>query len=460
MFENVPLLDFALIGEHVQPGDVVVVPECISCDAIPGLPPGVRKVIWVLAGVQKPQSPCTVVHHSYYLARASHSPLSTVIMPYIATNRSGFAPDAYKISDKKNSICVDNDVKPLATTLINGNLSARFPAGDLEIKVIERMTPAQVIDLMRRCKVVIDGNLPGMERVPLEAATFGAIPLFQPANGIAEEFLDFPLPNDYVGPWDNVEHLENVIYTALTQYEVEVEKFQPLRNRIRDMQGQFVENVDILFGGAAGFLVLCNGERDGALCLLAAMSVLLVSPLSVVHVVLKDGDPSKYLTQQKKLVDALYKGHMGGLVHFYDQGDLNIGELFASSPNNRTFLMAPDIVLVDVIAGAVDDCWSTEAGDGWTLCVPESLDAISKAENSFAMGYEMSYTSTQAFQSFQPIQHGMFPLERSNLAPWALLCSRPLWLEAIESVSEWRRFCASLNQSSRRRKLQNNNVLL
>jgi hypothetical protein len=115
-FEYVPLLAFRLISQHVRPGDVVVVPEVLRCNAIPALPPGVRKVTWVLAGIQEPQPPCTFVHHSYYLARASHSPLSTVIMPCIAVNRSGFAAGAYQISDKKNSICIDNDVKPLATT--------------------------------------------------------------------------------------------------------------------------------------------------------------------------------------------------------------------------------------------------------------------------------------------------------------------------------------------------------
>jgi hypothetical protein len=452
-FENIPLLDFALIGDHAQPGDIVVVPEVVSCDAIPRLPPGVRKVIWVLAGIHKPQPPCTFIHHSYYLARANHSPLSTVVMPYIAANRSGFAAGMYQMSDKKNSICIDNDIKHLATILMKGNLSSRFPAGDLEVNVIESMTPAQVVDLMRRCKVVIDGNLPGMERVPLEAVTFGAIPLFEPAFGIAEDFLDFPLPKDYVGPWDDVEHLEEVLYTALTHYEVEVGKFQPLRNRIQDMEKHFVKHIDTLFGGAAGFLVLCDGERNGALCLLAAISVLLVSPLSIVHIVMEDGDPSKYLTQQQIIIDTLDRGHMGGLVHLYGEGGLTIDELIASSPNNRTFLMAPDMVLMDSTTGKADDCWSTEVEDGWALCVPESMDTFMSEKSFIAGDCKMSYTSTQAFQSFQSIQQGKFPMERSRLASWALLCSRPIWLEAIESVSDWRRFCASLNKSSR--KLQN-----
>ena len=89
-----------MIGEHAQPGDIVVVPEVVSCDTISRLRPG------VLAGIHKPQSPCTFIHHSFYLAQANHSPLSTVIMPYIAANRSGFAAGTYQMSDKKNSICI------------------------------------------------------------------------------------------------------------------------------------------------------------------------------------------------------------------------------------------------------------------------------------------------------------------------------------------------------------------
>lgn len=101
-FESVPLQDFALISEHAQPGDIVVVQEVVSYDTISRLPPG------ILAGIHKPQPPCTFIHHSFYLAQANHSPLSTstVIMPYIAANRSGFAAGTYQMSDKKNSICI------------------------------------------------------------------------------------------------------------------------------------------------------------------------------------------------------------------------------------------------------------------------------------------------------------------------------------------------------------------
>jgi hypothetical protein len=213
-----------------------------------------------------------------------------------------------------------------------------------------------------------------------------------------------------------------------------------------------VENVDLLFGGTASFLVSCDGKRDGALCLLAAMSVLLVRPLSVVNIVMEDGDPSKYLAHQQEVINALGKGHMSGLIQLHDQGSVSIDELVAAAPNNRTFLMAPEMMFLEAIAGEAQDCWSRESDNARTLCVPESMDVLSKWK-FIAEDYAVRNTSTHAFQSFQPIQQGKFPLDRSRLASWALLCSRPLWLEAINSVSDWRRFCASLNKSNR--KLQN-----
>jgi hypothetical protein len=152
------------------------------------------------------------------------------------------------------------------------------------VQVIQGMNFEQIDALYKRCKVVIDQGLPGAERVPLEAATYGAIVLLDDNtdNSISSEWLDFPIPADYVSKWDD-KRLEDKLYHALTNYEAEMRRFEPMRRRVAALEGHFEDAVEKVFQQSALFLVPCNRPTDGANCLRAALSVLIVTPLSQVR---------------------------------------------------------------------------------------------------------------------------------------------------------------------------------
>lgn len=92
---------------ELQPGETYVFPEITPCGQAP---PGVREAKWLLARRgHRPHDKCTAIHHVSKLARESHSPLASVLMPYLHTNRTGFRKGAYRPEDKANVVCVDGD---------------------------------------------------------------------------------------------------------------------------------------------------------------------------------------------------------------------------------------------------------------------------------------------------------------------------------------------------------------
>lgn len=133
----------------------------------------------------------------------------------------------------------------------------------------------------RRCKIVFDSGMPGMERVPLEGASWGALVMLW-GDQVSNNYLDFPIPNEYQGGF-TYEGMVEVVRHGLNNYEKEVLRFEPLRQRIRLMEPQFESSVKRLMDQSAMFLIPC--ERPGAGytttdCLLTAISILIVSPMS------------------------------------------------------------------------------------------------------------------------------------------------------------------------------------
>ena len=473
---DVPFVPFPDIDRIVHPGDVIIIPEEQSCPNLERFPFGVRKAKWILAGAShKPQPPCNLLHHSFELARANGSPMSTVLMPYIHRDRSGFVHHDLA-ETKRNVICVAaHNVPHLAEELRNSTFLNQH-IQDLEVRLIKGLTPPQVVELLRQCKVLIDGSLPGLERLPLEATTFGAIPIFDPTTGIPENVLDLPLPSDYLGPWSDETHgvtnatrLERTVARALLEYPQEAQKFNPLRNRIAGMEAQFEETVDKTFREAAAFIIPCDATNDGELCLLAAINVLLVSPLSLVHVFLHgDGDDGRsregYLQQHAGIVAASHAMHMKGLIAVLDE-DGCMEEIFNSAPNYRVIVLAADAMLARNGGGSETTTILGVKTSGDVRAAPSSGDIKSPVHWSWARlrdlvqqhsMYEIDVNgswrerkhrgSSFHVHSVRPLLEGTLILDQRHLVPFIIMCSDPLWRKAIRHSPRWERVCKAMSE--------------
>lgn len=469
---DVPFVPFPEIDRVVSLGDIIIIPEEQSCPDLDRFPFGVRKAKWILAGDgHGPQPPCTLLHHSFELARAIGSPMSTVLMPYIHRNRSGLILDSKTlVNAKRNTVCVAaHNVPHLADVLRNSTfLHTRIP--DLEVQLVKGMTPAEVVELLTRCKVLVDGSLPGLERLPLEAATFGANLVFNPSTGIPEHYLDMPLPLFYLGPWpderdaaDNATRFERVVARAMLEYPAEVGKFEPLRHRIKAMEAQFVEAVDRTVREAAAFVIPCEASTDGELCLLAAISVLLASPLSLVHVVLESTDTrDAYLQRHADLLATMRAMHMEGLVAIHETqkgSDWGMDEVFDAAPNHRVFVLAADAVVTHPFGRVREEIQQSMSSlDNGEVEITNgtlswaNVHEVSRQHPVFEMetggGWRVPVSDTAGLPvvSLRATLEGKAILDQKHLEAFTGLCGQSLWRRATGGGSSprWERLCIAI----------------
>jgi hypothetical protein len=469
----IPSIPFPEIDRVVAPGDVIIIPEEQPCPDLGRFPFGVRKVKWILAGdSHDAQPPCTLLHHSFELARANRSPMSTVLMPYIHRNRSGFVqPDV--AASKRNTVCVATHNVPRLADELRDSTYLRHQVPNLDVKLIQGLTPQEVVDLLNRCKVMVDGNLPGLERLPLEAATFGAVLVFDPSRGIPENVLDLPVPADYLGPWpddrnevDNSTRLERAVAKALLEYPRETQRFDPLRKHIEAMEAHFVATVDRTFRQAAAFLVPCDGSTDEELCLLAAVSVLLVNPLSLVHIILGGGhgdSRNAYTDRHADLLATIRAIHMEGLVTIHEEAATNdnlmgLDDIYQSAPNQKLFVLAADTMHTRFSGGASR---STAVVSAESFEIPRPLSwaklrELSQKHQVFEIDSSDSLRRGQtsedmasSISSIRPLLEGTVFLGQQSLTPFIVQCSERLWQTVIRHSPRWEQLCKATTGSIR-----------
>jgi hypothetical protein len=214
------------------------------------------------------------------------------------------------------------------------------------------------------------------------------------------------------------------------------------------MESQFVDAVDRVFGETAAFLIPCNKPADGANCLRAAISVLLVSPLSMVRLITRD-DEAAFMATNTDLYKVLGEAHMDGLV---TAGPMDLtshfDELVSGALNHRVILMAPDTVLFD---GDELRSWSRHNSSSHQDCmlwVPAGLDVNLMGEHD--LPGRICPTLATSFEDFRVIEDGNFVGDPSYLYRFAHLCSSPIWKSVMAASSQsWLHFCASIERSNR-----------
>lgn len=139
--------------------------------------------------------------------------------------------------------------------LYNPKKGAEYVAGlkakapDLHWVAIEKMTTAQVGELMRRAKVYIDfGNHPGKDRIPREAALSGCV-VITGRRGSAAYWEDVPIPERYKKSEEQNSYDDVVkeIRLAILQYDELQKDFEGYRIHILQEKAEFIEDLRKIF---------------------------------------------------------------------------------------------------------------------------------------------------------------------------------------------------------------------
>lgn len=127
-------------------------------------------------------------------------------------------------------------------------LMRRHP--DLRFVAMEKMTPAQVSELLGRAKVYIDfGHHPGKDRAPREAALAGCC-VVTGRHGAAANSTDIPIPAAYKLDDSSDAYLETfrpLVASIFRDFERHTRQFEPYRERIRGEHARFEEQVQAIF---------------------------------------------------------------------------------------------------------------------------------------------------------------------------------------------------------------------
>lgn len=113
------------------------------------------------------------------------------------------------------------------------------------------LTNAEMRDLLTTSKVYIDfGNHPGKDRIPREACVSGCC-VITGRRGSANNPIDIPISDEFKFE-DSVENFQAIhdkITQCMTDFENETKKFDSYRERTRQEEEDFMQDVLKVFGG-------------------------------------------------------------------------------------------------------------------------------------------------------------------------------------------------------------------
>lgn len=119
---------------------------------------------------------------------------------------------------------------------------------DLRFIPIKGMPLSQVIDLFRRSKLYIDfGKFGGPERLPKESVYNGTCLLVGKRNAAVNDF-DVAIPAEFkIADYNNEELVVARIKDVLTNYDAYIAKFQHFREKIDNLESNFIQAIKDYF---------------------------------------------------------------------------------------------------------------------------------------------------------------------------------------------------------------------
>ena len=292
-------------GEHRR-GDILVTSEYAPCP----LPPqsGVRQIGYLLgtgrgrpmqesgAPVFEDQAHCAWIGHSHYTRGFAFAPTRSIVRQwYNGEFSDGAATDAKAASaQKRDVVVVDGDYKDAVPPLLSA-LATSHP--NAAVTVLEGFSRAGVRDLFASAKVIVDGNMMGMEHANAEATMQWVVPVMQRwrAGG---DVVDYP--HDDALRFDTLEQMVETVRQVLNSYE-QYAAVAAGTNRAWHLLQREVQLTDVArFFDSAGLsvhILACSGSEGGSVegsaatleqreraALLVAAAVYLAAPLASVTV--------------------------------------------------------------------------------------------------------------------------------------------------------------------------------
>lgn len=269
-------------GEHAR-GDISITTESVGCP-IHGSR-GVRQLSYLLSDccpLKDSQSECAWVGHSHWTRNMRASAPRAIVHGYASPVYLEVAPTtiADVASKKVPLVLIDNDC-PHEAALRAGLAAGRYPHA--EVVVLKGWTRDEMRLHYTRAMAIVECNMPGMERVPLEASLFWVVPLLEHAGRSGEDAVDFPVPAAY-GWSDDARMVANVerVFDNWTLAAADVAPLRLTNMRNRDAS---VTDVARLFesAGLDVHVAACgSGARELGPALLVAAAAHLAAPLAAV----------------------------------------------------------------------------------------------------------------------------------------------------------------------------------
>lgn len=237
--------------------------------------------------------------HSYYLSEKYDVALEATFEPYMSPT---IWSKLNATSNRTNLVLLDRDsgVDPSKFE----SLKLEFP--DLKVKVAVDMPQDELYGNLSIAKVVVDGQMVGMERIVPEGRIAGAVPIVERALVGANSWdMDF-IPDEHLFVrTDNYSSLITAVRDVLRCYECEIAKTDGWVDRERERAPLFNKHVATVMAANAHFVIAyCSKAYQEPL--LTAASVLISMPFSTVEILLPAGCRLEFQKTR-----AAYWKHMG-----------------------------------------------------------------------------------------------------------------------------------------------------
>lgn len=124
---------------------------------------------------------------------------------------------------------------------------------NIKWKALENMSQEEMVNLFKESKLYVDfGNHPGKDRIPREAAINGCC-VITSRRGSAGNNVDVNIPDQYkfCDSDKSINDIVEMIHAVLDEYPVHYPKFEEYRNKIKNEENKFEQDVANIFNRLA-----------------------------------------------------------------------------------------------------------------------------------------------------------------------------------------------------------------
>lgn len=247
-----------------------------------------------LSSVPRNGAPLCISHYFSRMYGCAHAAVLPVPMSewFFRTTPSGTERSrlGYQI------VVIDSDTSAHVTGALQGELhTAHFV-------VASGIPRAQLTALLHAATVVVDLNLPGMERLALEGVLAGACGVFG-AAGQGRSRVDLPVPSGYIVEPHDARAAVQAVRQCLDDYPNESARFDRLRHLLRRDRELFPVRAAWLFTRVATLVLDVAHQLDATLAMATMLSAWAAAPL--VRVLIRVSDRESFLFEVAAVIEAL-----------------------------------------------------------------------------------------------------------------------------------------------------------